>query len=198
MSMFHQHNHEKKKKLHPIDSRTAYAEVVGTVNKSSEHPITGRSGEHLQFTVSINHNTTVQVDVNIQSRDGSDVMVYTADEEMEGDTANHPFSSPAFGIFPNASLSYALIGLTDDNFRALNADRLLRLLEATLNQSVFVAIYGQTFNDGGPNGRGVHETHFNRNAQNQDGAVSVALEVNGKPVRRWFFFKFEKDHIQQK
>ncbi|WP_233858202.1 hypothetical protein [Paraburkholderia sp. HD33-4] len=71
-------------------------------------------------------------------------------------------------------------------------------LEAALSQSKFVAIYGLVFDDGGPDGKGVHETHFNSTPEDKDkdGAVVVYnVDANQNPSRTWFFFKFVGDQI---
>jgi hypothetical protein len=99
-------------------------------------------------------------------------------------------------VFLNAQLSYAAIGLSDDDFAPVSDTRLDSQLEAALNQATFVAIYGQIFDDGGPNGKGIHETHY-VGKPNQDGAVAIyAIDsASGEPTRTWFYFKFQEDHI---
>ena len=104
--------------------------------------------------------------------------------------------APAYGVFANASLSYAGLGLTDDEFTPVSASRIQSRLEAALSQSEFVVIYGLVFDDGGPDGKGIHGTHFDHTHENADGAVVVYnIDSNGNPSRMWFFFKFAGDQI---
>lgn len=193
-SFFHDNVHLQCKTLQPVAARTTYGTVVGTVETSTEHPITGRSGSHLQFAVNVG-SAAYQVDTNVQSEDGSEVGVYISDEALEPATTNPPFGPEAYGFFPNASLSYKGMGLTDAEFQPATAVRLESQLEAALNASAFVKVYGFGFDDGGPNGKGIHENHFNPQDPGQDGGIAVYMVVNGNPVCRWFFFKFDTDHI---
>ena len=202
MSYYHDHAHTKnvRPQLRSAHASQSYAAVVGTVDQESEKPITGRSGDHLQFYVSIGNGARVQVDVNTQSRNGSPVQVYIADQDVNAsgpNPADEPFGSPAYGFFPNASLSYTAIGLVGSDFKDISVTRIDGQLEAALNVAEFVTIYGQTFDDGGPDGKGVHETHFNPSMSNQDGALLIYSKdrVTGKPKRTWFFFKFESDNL---
>jgi hypothetical protein len=50
---YRNHNHTGKKNFQP-SAPAQYAAVVGTVDTSTEKPITGKSGDHLQFYVVIN------------------------------------------------------------------------------------------------------------------------------------------------
>jgi hypothetical protein len=61
----------------------------------------------------------------------------------------------------------------------------------------FVSVYGMTFDDGGADGKGVHETHLNPGRQNQDGALlAYSIEAGtGRPKRTWFFFKFRNEAL---
>jgi uncharacterized protein YukJ len=173
--------------------------VVGKVDVDTEKPIMGRSGDHLQFYVDINTSLRYQVDVNTESKDGTDVLVFVADEEIPPDPTNPPFGLPAFGVFPapETKLSYAALGLTDAEFTAVSDTRIESQLEAALGQSDFVAIHGFIFDDGGADGKGIHETHFNPGKANQDGAVVVYLtpQPGQALTRRWFFFKFQDETI---
>ena len=201
MSYHHDHTHvtNVRPQLRSANSPQSYAAVVGTVDRNSEAPITGRSGDHLRFYLAIGNGTRVQVDVNTRSRDGSPVQVYIADQDVNvsGTNPDEPFGSPAYGVFPNASLSYAAMGLYDSDFVDLAATRLDGQLEAALNAAEFVTAYGQTFDDGGADGKGVHEIHFNPGATNQDGALAIYSvdSGTGRPKRTWFFFKFVTDRI---
>jgi hypothetical protein len=57
-------------------------------------------------------------------------------------------------------------------------------------------VYGHLYDDGGPNGKGIHETHYVQGSNNQDGAVAVYhRDDSGALTRTWFFFKFAEDHI---
>jgi hypothetical protein len=180
-------------------SSQSFASVVGTVDQESEEPIVGPSGDHLKFFIQIGGGVSYQVDVNTLSRDGSEIEVYVADENLNpvGTNASEPFGAPAFGVFPDARLSYQGLGLTDQEFIPISSSRIETLLENALNQSTFVAVYGQVYDDGGSNGKGVHETHLDPSQSNEDGAVAVYIQdpATGAPKRTWFFFKFAEDHI---
>ncbi|GLQ87155.1 hypothetical protein [Dyella flagellata] len=199
MFFHHDHTHTTNisAKLQSGKSPELYASVVGTVEQNSEKPITGRSGDHLQFELDIGNGLRYQVDVNTRSVDGSSVDVYIADEALDNSDPNapDPFGAPAYGVFPNAQLSYQAMGLKDENFTAMTYFRLDSQLTAALSTSTFVAVYGMTFEDG-DNVRGIHETHFT-GRPNQDGAVAVYWTdpATGNPQRTWFFFKFENQQI---
>ncbi|GGA16921.1 DUF2278 family protein [Dyella nitratireducens] len=200
MFFHHDHTHTSNisGQLQPGKSPELYAAVVGTIVQDSEKPITGRSGDHLQFYLDIGNGLRYQVDVNTQSVDGSAVDVYIADQDLGNSAANttDPFGPPAYGVFPNAQLSYQAMGLSDANFAPVTYFRLDGQLKAALSTSTFVTVYGLTFEDG-DNVRGVHETHFNEGKTNQDGAVVVYWtdSSTGNPKRTWFFFKFNNQHI---
>ncbi|MGX7873191.1 deoxyribonuclease II family protein [Mesorhizobium sp. ORM6] len=176
-----------------------FASVVGIVDQTTEHPITGRSGSHLQFYVEAGASIRYQVDVNIQSRDGSEIEVYVGHDPLQpaGTNPAQPFGTPAYGVFKNAQLSYRGLGLSDDKFTPMSASRILSMLDAALTQSEFVSVYGLVFNDGGASGRGIHEAHFTGKA-NQDGAIAVYIldTATQTPKRTWFFFKFREDSIE--
>jgi hypothetical protein len=190
------HNYTAKREFKRVNTDTKFAAVVGTVDTSAEKIIDGRSGEHLQFEVIIDGSTRFQVDVNTQSKDGSSVFVCIADETVE---AKGELGPGQFGVFPapEAQLSYAKLGLQDSQFSQVSSGRIEAQLEAALGQSVSVALYGFTFDDGGSDGKGIHETHFN-GQNDQDGAVAVYLQPDDgetQVTRRWFFFKFSGQKI---
>jgi len=201
MSYHHDHTHLTDVRSQFTAGRTpeSYAAVVGTVEQDSERPITGRSGDHLQFYLDVGGGARYQVDVNTQSEDGSAIGVYIADQNVNtsGTNPDEPFGAPAYGVFPNAQLGYQAMGLTDQDFTPLPYSRIEGQLEAALNASHFVSVYGLTFDDGGPDGKGVHETHYNPGRLNQDGALAVySVDAGtGNPKRTWFFFKFQNDKI---
>ncbi len=189
--------HTSKREFKSVGTETAFAAVVGTVDTNAEKIIDGRSGEHLQFEVVIDGSTRFQVDVNTQSKDGSSVLVCIADETVD---ANGELGPGQFGVFPapNAALSYAKLGLQDSQFSEVTSARIEAQLEAALGQSVSVGLYGFTFDDGGSDGKGIHETHFNSGKKDEDGAVVVYLQPDDgqkQVTRRWFFFKFDGDKI---
>jgi hypothetical protein len=192
------HDHTTPHQLTSAMPTQHFAAVIGTVEKATEHEIVGRNGEHLQFYVDAGADARYQVDVNIESRDDTEVLVYVATESLAGQGCNpgEPSGAPTPGMFADARLSYAGMGLTDGEFQALSAVRIQSVLEAALNQSDLVAIYGQVFDDGGPNGKGIHETHFNPSLTNQDGALALyGKDAQGNPQRTWFFFMFSDEHI---
>jgi hypothetical protein len=192
------HDHTTPHNLTSAMPSQHFAAVIGTVEQKTEHEIVGRNGEHLQFYVDTGADGAYQVDVNIQSRDGTEVLVYVATESLAGQGCNpgEPSGDPAPGVFTDARLSYAGMGLNDGEFQALDAVRVQSVLEATLNQSDLVAVYGQVFDDGGPNGKGIHETHLNPDLTNQDGALAVyGKDAQGNAQRTWFFFMFSGEQI---
>jgi len=198
MNFYTEHHYLDRRQLTPAATPERYAAVVGTVEISTEHEIVGRNGEHLQFYVDIGNGVRYQVDVNIQSSDGQPIEMYLGAEHLDpvGATPDEPFGAPQYGAFSAAALSYARIGLTDAMFAPVDAVRIQQQLEAAFAQSTFVAIYGMVFDDGGPNGKGIHETHFNAGRANEDGALAVyGPDAAGKPQRKWFFFKFAEDRI---
>ncbi len=200
----HQHTQRPPNGFRSGSSPQAYAAVTATVQKSTERPITGRNGSHLQFYVNAGAGGAFQVDVNTQSRDGSQIGLYIAVEDLQpapGD-ANQPFGAPEFGLIPDAQLSYAGLGLTNADFAPTDPTRIESQLENDLDQSTFLAVYGLSFDDAGTNGRdvrGIHETHFaGANHPNQDGALALYSTdpATSKPIRTWYFFKFQEDQIQ--
>ena len=201
MSYHHDHSHTANMRAQFRAGRSPeqYAAVVGTVDQSGEKPITGRSGDHLQFYLDVGGGARYQVDVNTQSSDGLDIQVYVADQDVNtsGSNPDEPFGAPAYGVFPNARLSYTSIGLNQGDFYPLSYYRIDGELQAALSAAHFVVAYGMTFDDGGPDGKGIHDTHFNVGKTNQDGALliySVDAQT-GNPKRTWFFFKFQSDPI---
>jgi hypothetical protein len=201
MSYYHDHTHTSnvRGQFRAGSSTESYASVVGTIDTNTETPITGRHGDHLKFYVEVGNGTRYQVDVNTQSEDGSMTEMYIADQDVNPSGANpdEPFGAPAYGVFPNAQLSYKAMGLNDNDFAPAPDNRIDSQLCAALNGATFVAIYGFTYDDGGPDGKGIHKTHFNGDAENQDGAIAVySVDSNtNKPIRTWFFFKFQEDSL---
>jgi hypothetical protein len=192
------HVHTSKRDFKRVNTDNRFAAVVGTVDTNAEKIIDGRSGEHLQFEVIIDGSTRYQVDVNTQSRDGSAVFVCIADEVVQ--PTDGELGAAQFGVFaaPAAQLSYSKLGLQDAQFTQISSARIEAQLEATLSQSVSVALYGFVFDDGGPDGKGIHETHFNPGDNNEDGAVAVYIQPDdgqASVTRRWFFFKFSGENI---
>ena len=202
MSYHHDHNHTAnvRSQFRAGKSPQSYAAVVGTVEQSSERPVTGRSGDHLQFYLEVGGGARYQVDVNAQSSDGSAVEVYIADQDVNpsGTNPDEPFGAPAYGVFPNARLSYEAMGLTDDDFAPLSYFRIDGQLRSALNAAQVVSVYGMVFDDGGAAGKGIHETHFNPSKTNQDGAVATYTvdSGTGNPKRTWFFFKFQNERLE--
>lgn len=198
MSYYTEHTYIEPRRLTPAATPERFAAVVGTVVISTEHEIVGRNGEHLQFYVDIGNGVQYQADVNIQSSDGEPIEMYVGAENVDpaGVTPDEPFGSPQYGVFFDAALSYAGIGLADAIFSPASAVRIQQQLEAAFAQSTFVVLYGFVFDDGGPNGKGIHETHLNATLIDRDGALAVyGKDASGHPQRKWFFFKFEEDHI---
>lgn len=198
MSYFTEHTYLERRDLTPAATPERYAAVVGTVVTPTEHEIVGRNGEHLQFYVDIGDGVRYQADVNIQSSDGQPIEMYVGAENLDptGVMPDEPFGSPQYGVFFDAALSYSGIGLADAMFTPVSSVRIQQQLEAAFAQSTFVAIYGLVFDDGGPAGKGIHETHLNAARSNQDGALAVyGKDASGNAQRKWFFFKFAEDHM---
>ncbi|WP_206952215.1 hypothetical protein [Trinickia acidisoli] len=197
MNYYTEHRYAEPLHLTPAATPERYAAVVGAAVVSTEHEIMGRDGEHCQFYVDIGNGVRYQVDVNIQSSDGQAIEMYVGAENVDpvGVTPDEPFGTPQYGVFP-ASLGYAGIGLADAMFAPVSAVRIAQQIEAALAQSTFVAVYGFTFDDGGPGGKGIHDTHLNVAHADQDGALAIyGKDASGQPQRKWFFFKFAEDHI---
>jgi hypothetical protein len=197
MATFEDHEHLSPITFAASAATQGYAEIVGTVEPGTTKPIVGRNGQHLQFEVDVKPGIRYQVDVNVQSRDGSEVEVFTGDEQLVVQSGGTPFGDPQYGVYKNAKLSYNKIGLTENQFVAMPDTRIEALLETALSQAVFVAVYGSAFDDGGANGKGIHDIHLNPGHPDQDGAITVYLKgtSGSTPTRRWFFFKFRNDRI---
>jgi hypothetical protein len=182
------------------NSPLTYGAVVGTVDTRSDRAIQGRNGDHLQFYLNTAQGESYQVDVNTQSRDGSDIGVYIAEELLEpaaDATTDNPFGAEVFGANTTAQLSYRKLGLADGDFDQLSYIRIENQLAADLAGTRFVTAYGMMFDDGGPHGKGVHDIHYNLNASDQDGALALyKLDADTqKPKRIWYFFKFQDETI---
>lgn len=188
MSRYHQH--VSPKPLRQGGSPERFGAVVGKIEVSTERPIQGRNGDHLQFYLNVGGSSAYQVDVNTQSRDGSQIGLYIAQEDFDVP------EDLQLGADSQAALSYAGIGLTDSNFVGTDYTRIENQLRADLARAQLIVAYGQTFQDPGPNGSGIHETHFT-GRPNQDGALAlyVANAPGGQARRVWYFFKFETDSI---
>lgn len=186
--MPHSHNHTTPIALNRGGSPTSYGAVVGKLETSTEKPIQGRNGDHLQFYLSIGGGQAYQVDVNTQSRDGSQIGLYIAEEPLD--------SAPDFPLGPSgdASLSYKGIGLSNAEFANTDYTRIEGQLEADLNRADLVVAYGLTFDDGPGGGMGLHETHYT-GRPNQDGALALYLTDGAATKRVWYFFKFQEDSI---
>lgn len=198
MSYYTNHTHTKPPAT-PYQrggSSQQYGAIVGTVVQDSEHPITGHSGDHLQFFIDIGNGVHYQVDVNTQSSTGTEIEVYIADEALTSTgSPTQPFGAPEYGVISNAQLSYTDLGLRDYEFDAQPYYRVDSQLDAALQASTFVAIYGQLFDDGGENGKGIHETHYT-GKPNEDGAIAIySKDDTGALTRTWYFFKFQEDRI---
>jgi hypothetical protein len=186
------------------NSPLTYGAVVGKFETGREQPIQGRNGDHLQFYLSIGDGGSYQIDVNTQSRDGSEIGVYIAEETLAplaNARPDEPFGAPSFGVDSEAALSYKAIGLTNGDFELLPYTRIEEQLTADIEAAQFVAAYGMMFDDGGANGKGLHETHFNPHAPgapNQDGGLALyTLEsATNRPKRIWYFFKFANYSIR--
>jgi deoxyribonuclease-2 len=188
-------SHRSHKNLQPAGTST-YGSILGTINKSTEKQITGQDGVHWQFYVQMYGTTQYQVDTNVQSKNGSEVGVYVADEALPAVSTQPPFGPVLLSFYPNASLSYQALGLNDADFVPLSDSRLETQLEGALNESAYVSVYGFVFDDGGPDGKGIHDNHFNPGKLDQDGGIAVyMINQQGQPIRRWFFFKFQSDSI---
>jgi hypothetical protein len=189
--------------FHSGNSTLTYGAVVGTYQNTTDRPIQGRNGDHLQFYLSVAQGEFYQVDVNTQSRDGSEVGVYIAEEALqptEDAGTGDPFGTPTLGVDASAALSYKAMGLTNANFVLLPYTRIESQLEADLAAAKFVSAYGMMFDDGGANGKGIHEIHFNPTAPgapDQDGALALySVDSGTKALKRtWYFFKFQGDRI---
>jgi hypothetical protein len=192
----HQHINGAGRNFRPAGGGSAYAAVVGTVDTSTEKPITGRNGDHLQFYIQTGGGDRYQVDVNTQSRDGTDVYIFMAAEDIKpaGGPVNPPFGPPTYGVFTDAALSYKGLGLKPTQFADESDMRIEQQLEAALSQAEFVTAYGSTFDDGGNDGKGVHLIHYT-GQQNKDGALAVYTKDpdTSTPKCTWFFFKFNED-----
>ncbi len=177
-------------------SSQEYGAIVGTVVQDTEHPITGRSGDHLQFLVELDDGVHYQVDINTQSSTGTEIEVYIANESLSSTgSPTQPFGAPEYGVISNAQLSYLGLGLRDYEFEAQPYYRVDSQLDAALQASTFVAVYGQLFDDGGEDGKGIHETHYT-GTPNQDGAIAIySKDDDGALTRTWYFFKFQEDRI---
>jgi hypothetical protein len=195
----HKHTANVRAQFRAGRSPESYAAIVGTVEQNSEEPLTGRSGDHLQFCINVGGGKRYQVDVNTQSGDGTPIMVYIADQDTNpsGMNPDEPFGAPAYGVFPDAQLSYESMGLNDNDFYPLSYYRIDGQLGTALTTAYFVSVYGMTFDDGGPDGKGIHQTHYNKGGRNQDGAVLIySVDAGtGNPKRTWYFFKFSDDSL---
>jgi len=174
----------------------SYGAVVGTVEVSTEHQIVGQSGTHLQFYIRVSPTVQYQVDVNVQSSDGTEVMMFIGEEPLTPQKGATQFGDPAYGVYADAELSYAGMGLQNSQFVSTPDTRVEQQLEAALNAATFVAAFGMMFDDGGSNGKGIHEIHFDPPGPNQDGALAIyTVSGGGTPIRKWFFFKFDDQSI---
>jgi hypothetical protein len=196
----HKHTQDVRGDFRPATSPGRYAAVVGKPITGDDKPITGPSGDHLQFFVDAGEAGRFQVDVNTQSRTGSPVQVYAAVEPATpaGADPGDLSALPTSGLFADAELSYAAMGLTQGDFAPMNYYRIDSLLNAALSGADAVSVYGVTFDDGGPNGKGVHDIHMDPSAaRNQDGALVVyAADADGKISQRtWYFFKFDDQQL---
>jgi hypothetical protein len=195
----HKHMQDVRGRFQPGLAPDKYAAVVGTPVKGEDKPITGPSGDHLQFYIDAGDAGRYQVDVNTQSKDGSAVEVYVAVEQapQQGTDAGGGSGLPALGIFPDAELSYRSLGLKEADFAPLSYYRIDSLLSAALDQADVVSAYGMTFDDGGANGKGIHDIHMDSNsARGQDGALLVYSAKDGKVEERtWYFFKFKDENL---
>lgn len=193
--MSYYRDHDYTHGLRPGAARQSYAAVVGTVETGTEQPITGRSGDHLQFDVRINGSSAYQVDINTQSSDGSAIQAYIYNDPSvvaTGSDPSQPFGPPSYGVMNNAQLSYAGLGLQDSEFQSVAVGTIEQQLETALRASVFVAVYGISFSDP----PGIHDIHYNPGRTNQDGAIAIySLDSSNKPARTWFFFKFANESI---
>eukprot|EP01040_Poterioochromonas_malhamensis_P008585 gene8585-9289_t len=187
------HNTPRSFRPHKDSKASQYGVIVGKVVRSSEHSvagITGRSGDHLQFNLDIGNDQFFQVSVNVRSRHGTNIEVFIADEDHDSCTP------PKFGQYRDAKLSYSGLGLTDGLFRQISEKWITSKLEAELNASEYVEVYGTMFKDGRLNG--IHNVHFT-GLPDQDGAIAIYGEVPedcSKTIRTWVFLKFSEQSIE--
>lgn len=178
------HHHTQPKHFSHPGGQSQFVALVGKPDSESE--IHGRSGEHYKIIVDGGDSGTHEVDVNIQSSDGSDIMVYIGHEDgVDGDPE---------GLDTEARLSYAQIGLTDAAFNPISDTRLESLLQTDIDEAAYLAVYGTTYSDGGP--AGVHLVHRNESGDARDGAVAFFYSADGgKYTVRWYFFKFNNQSV---
>lgn len=195
---YRDHNHTTQRDLRPASAQF-YGAVVGTVDTGTEKAVTGYNGNHLQFYIAAGPSLRYRVDVNTLSRNGAAILTYVADETLSPNSSGPPFGFPSYGVFtaPEVKLSYKETGISDDQFAPVSYMRIESQLEAALGQADFVVAYGQIFDDGGANGKGIHDTHRNPSKPEQDGAIVVYLTMqpNQSLIRRWFFFMFNDESV---
>jgi hypothetical protein len=197
----HKHTQDVQANLRPAMAPEQYAAVVGTPVKGDTKPITGHSGDHLQFYIDAGDAGRYQVDVNTQSQNGTAVQVYVAVEPAAtaGGDGTGASALPALGVFTDAALSYRAMGLTAADFAPMAYYRIDALLNAALSEASVICAYGATFDDGGAEGKGVHDIHMDTSTtrQNQDGALVVyAADADGQVSQRtWYFFKFDDQSL---
>lgn len=185
------HNTPRSFRPHKETKASHYGVVVGHVVRSSEHSITGRSGDHLQFNLDIGNNQFYQVSINVRSRHGTNIEVFIADEDHE------PQNPPNYGHFKDAKLSYTGLGLTDDHFHQISEKWITSKLEAELNSTDYVEIYGTTYRDGRLNG--IHNIHYT-GLPDQDGAIALYGSLpddSSRSARTWVFLKFSEQTIYE-
>jgi len=125
---------------------------------------------------------------------GSTTQFYVREEEMS------MADFPTVGFW-DAEVSYAGLGLAQDDFRDIANGQLRSAVSNWARDCILVCAYGVVYQQGD----GLHEIHMNSgerkgskhpNLTNQDGAlVFYHRNADGSPYRRWVFIKFSTQDL---
>ncbi len=172
-----------------------YGALVGSV----DGPLGDQNSHHVFIMIRVQsgeHAGLYQAAVNVDSEDPTtDSQYFIRDEAITADDV------PPEGFDPDAQLSYAALGLVQDDFTTANAGNLRTLVHSAVLTSTSISVYGFTYSDG----TGIHDVHMNSgepqgsshpSLTNQDGALACyRTQGDGTLVRRWVFVKFSSQRL---
>ena len=95
---------------------------------------------------------------------------------------------PPLGVNTRALLSFVGLGLHEADFILAEKDDLHPLVQEYASNCDRISIFGRSYS----NGTGLHDVHMN-DGESRDGAVAFYYDsVNGGPLVRWLFLKFQQ------
>jgi len=168
-----------------------FGRIIGTYR--SQH-IEHAKSSHLVLKVDVD-NKIYEADVNIHSRDGSNVEYAIMDIPI-----NNDLSDLKDGIDRDVHLSYTKLGLKQTDFESVNQNDFYTYLSNLALHADKIIIYGFIYHD--PHLNGIHDIHMCSQdmawsrfpIRNEDGAIGFYFGGKEKHVQ-WVYIKFATQYL---